>query len=148
MCVLRISSRRPGGKIAFHISFFGLHFVRTQLFFYEFPDIHISSIVYVQEQSDWFIKLETELFRMRFQLEPVISIMQFLRVNNIILEQLGQAEKKIIAQDLSQSHAMTLDTVMQTDFFKVYCCNAMFSFFLVPIMPNLGQLRRSVRVVL
>uniref|UniRef100_A0A915DK93 DNA primase large subunit n=1 Tax=Ditylenchus dipsaci TaxID=166011 RepID=A0A915DK93_9BILA len=71
------------------------------------------------EQSEWFTKLETELFRMRFQLEPVPSIMQFLRLNSISLEQLDPAERKLLAEDLSESHSIPVEQVLKTEFFKV-----------------------------
>lgn len=37
----------------------------------------------VQEQSDWFIRQEVELFRMRFQNETEKGIRQFLNANGI-----------------------------------------------------------------
>ncbi|KAI1708182.1 eukaryotic and archaeal DNA primase, large subunit domain-containing protein [Ditylenchus destructor] len=72
-----------------------------------------------QEQSEWFVRQETELFKMRFQLEPIGSIMQFLRLNKIDLEPVSESEKKAIAYDLMQSHVISGEVVMKTEFYKV-----------------------------
>ncbi|KAI1707015.1 eukaryotic and archaeal DNA primase, large subunit domain-containing protein [Ditylenchus destructor] len=71
-----------------------------------------------QEQSAWFVRQETELFKMRFQLEPIGCIMQFLRLNKIDLEPVSESEKKAIAYDLMQSHVISGEVVMKTEFYK------------------------------
>ncbi|KAI1693935.1 eukaryotic and archaeal DNA primase, large subunit domain-containing protein [Ditylenchus destructor] len=71
-----------------------------------------------QEQSAWFVRQETELFKMRFQLEPIGSIMQFLRLNKIDLEPVSESEKKAIVYDLMQSHVISGEMVMKTEVYK------------------------------
>uniref|UniRef100_A0A914MUI6 DNA primase large subunit n=1 Tax=Meloidogyne incognita TaxID=6306 RepID=A0A914MUI6_MELIC len=50
-----------------------------------------------QEMSQWFVKQETELFRMRFQLEAPSKMLQFLKANNINPQEVDENEKKGLA---------------------------------------------------
>lgn len=69
---------------------------------------------------DWFIKQETELFRMRFKIAAQKgSIQKFLHHNNIFLEQIDSEEKKRMHMDLSAAHSMPPDNVQTADFYRV-----------------------------
>lgn len=66
------------------------------------------------------MKQEIELFRWRFQLEPISSVINFLRLNNFVLPAINAAEKQEIASDLAQSLTMSVNTVHKMEIFKVW----------------------------
>ena len=45
------------------------------------------------EMSEWFIRQETELFRMRFQMETTSNKLALLKANNIIPEQVNTSHQ-------------------------------------------------------
>nr|CAD2150878.1 unnamed protein product [Meloidogyne enterolobii] len=72
-----------------------------------------------QEMSQWFVKQETELFRMRFQLEAPSKMLQFLKANNINPQEVGENEKSRMLKDLSQALTIPQDSLPKSAIFKV-----------------------------
>ncbi|CAK5013080.1 unnamed protein product [Meloidogyne enterolobii] len=72
-----------------------------------------------QEMSQWFVKQETELFRMRFQLEAPSKMLQFLKANNINPQEVNENEKSKMLKDLSQALTIPQDSLPKSAIFKV-----------------------------
>uniref|UniRef100_A0A1I8B7W2 DNA primase large subunit n=1 Tax=Meloidogyne hapla TaxID=6305 RepID=A0A1I8B7W2_MELHA len=71
--------------------------------------------------SQWFVRQETELFRMRFQLEAPSRMLQFLKSNNINPEEVSEGEKPKMLKDLSQALIIPHDSLLKSTIFKVNC---------------------------